>query len=486
MPTFRHVVAAVFLSFACLVAGMAPLGAQPHAPVRLRPDMLITTKIDARVPTGIPRDCSVDVTEQLQDWLDAQPDGTATDPRVLHLGNGCYGLGSTTPGTRGAAGNLGPRNGLLLIERKHLELRGSPQFRAIIDAPVGSDGNHINRAQLWIENSEGIVVGGVDANRDGLMGSNERLRLQGTNRSGTYDPRAGREHDHGIRVMGGRDIVIKYIASQRTWGDNAYVGPGPDNTGNGPVPWGPDGDGAVVPRAVEIRNSVLQSAGRHSVACVGCVDLTIRQNTMTGAGYWMIDLEQQLPAVPIRGVSISRNTASGARYGFIALTAASRTADGVSAVAVTGNTFSRSRTCYEFVAVNGAVGPDGAATVRDVKIIDNRMRMNQYAIAARFVDGLVASGNSGYTRTTLKCAASDSTAVGGKLFAFLAIKDGVSRVSVVKNSYLRLATDSPDIETAAATETVGTTIPPTELTICSNRTTSSTANAFDQPLACAT
>lgn len=403
--------------------------------------------VTTMVPADIPADCSTDVTASLQRWIDAQPDGTAGHPRVLDLGGGCFGLGSAAPGVRGAGARLGPRNGLLLIGRKHLALRGTGRLLALGDA-ARDGGVHVPRAAVWIENSADITIAGADRDGDGRIGPAERLRVEGANSGGGYDPRAGREHDHGIRILGGERIDVAHLAISRTWGDGVYVGPGPNISGVGPAPWGPRGEGATPATQITVRDSEIRSSGRHAVSCVGCDTLTVQRNRFRDAGYWVIDLEQQLPLVPIRGIQISDNDANGARYGFAAVSAAGDAPDGVTRVTIARNRFSRSETCLEFVSINAGAGPSARPATRDITLSDNEINVNQHAILARNVAGLSVSGNRGRTRTHLRCTLPSRVGLPDR-FALVVALPGVGGLRLRDNTFDPSPGDESDIRTTA-------------------------------------
>ncbi|MEI2774534.1 MAG: right-handed parallel beta-helix repeat-containing protein [Tetrasphaera sp.] len=391
-----------------------------------------TTRAVAQVPGGIPRDCSVDVTARLQRWIDAQPDGDAGDPQVLDLGAGCFRLGSAQAGTRGARGDLGPRNGLLLIGRMHLVLRGSARLVAVGEA-AADGGSPIPRALVWIEDSDDVLVTGADVDRDGRVGPVERLRIEGTHRGGRYDP--VREHDHGIRILGGHRIRVRNVAIERSWGDGVYVGPSPTRGRAEPA------------REVEVSDSVIRDSGRHAISCVGCDGLRVRDNRLTDVGYWVIDLEQQLALVPIRDVAITGNEAQGARYGFTAISAVGSAAAGIADVVVRANTFTNSQTCLEFVSINGAEAVGARAPTERITISDNVFHVNQHGILARDVTELTVTGNRGVTRSARSCPLAPGPGLPDR-YALLVALPGTAGLTLGDNSFAAAEDDGPRIPTA--------------------------------------
>src|SRR5204863_1802279 len=89
-----------------------------------------------KVPASIPADCSVDVTQAINDWMASVPNGTAARPSVLAFKpNGCY----RVAGSVGAAHDSDPAG----YKRSYLLIQGN---NATIDGSVDVPPIKTNRA----------------------------------------------------------------------------------------------------------------------------------------------------------------------------------------------------------------------------------------------------------------------------------------------------------------------------------------------------
>ena len=433
------------------------------------------THAEVEPPSTLVTNCSKDVTADLQKVIDRAPDGTPGKPTVINLGsNVCYGLGSRASGNLGTQKNLGSRNGLIISNRKHLTIKGEstqkPRLKAMFDAPTGADGYRINRASLWLDNSSDITI--------------ENISLIGTNSKGGYVANSGAEHDHNIKIVGGSNITIKGVEASNAYGDNVYIGAGPNNSGSGRMPWGPRGEGATVSNDVTIKNSTLSQSGRHNIGIVAGRNITIADNVMKKSGYWSIDLEQQLKQTPIENVTIQNNKADGSHFGFAVVNVQGDTATGVRNITIDKNTYKNSETCQEFVSINANSRPtSNPGPTTNVSVTNNTLYNNQYGVSASYMDGLTVKGNRGYTRSAMKlCSAGDSTSGSPKLFSLVAAGEKLKNVTVQNNSYLVSSGDTA--QTASFVQKVGVVNASSNVKDCSNNTTRSTQGKFDQPYTC--
>lgn len=426
--------------------------------------------------SSIASNCSKDVSDDLQKMIDKAPNGTNDKPTVIDLGSGnCFGLGSRDAGTRGAQHNLGLQNGLLLVDRHDLTITSSSsnpaQLRELIDAPVGGDGYHINRAGIWMENSSNITI--------------SNIRFTGTNQNGGYIASSGMEQDHNVRITGGSLITLDNIDASAPYGDNVYIGAGPNSSGSGPVPWGPRGEKANIPTDITVKDSTLTGSGRHNVGIVAGNGIYVHDNTMRKSGYWVFDLEQQLKSVPIQDVIIKNNTANGSHFGFAAMNVQGSTNTGLKDISIDNNSYKQSQTCYEFATINSnSTIASMPGPTSNISITNNAMSMNQYGVSASYMSNLTVTGNTGYTRSSLKCGAGDSDIGATKYFAMLAAGNNLDTVKVQDNSYLNMPNDM--IKTKSLIQKVGTKFTATNVTDCSNNTTASASKVFDQPKVCST
>lgn len=183
------------------------------------------------VPASIPADCSVDVTAQLQAWLDSLPDGT-----TALLAGGCF----------RAEGTLSFRSRSLTIAGGGATLRASS---------VG-DGHR---------SSVRVIDGGPFTIRD--------LTIEGGyGRSGTHDTTV--QWSHGIDLLGPSDVLVENVTVRDVAGDCVYAGLGAQRTRNAAV-----------------RGLTCDGTGRNGVSAVAVNGLTVERGSYGRIGFIAFDVE---------------------------------------------------------------------------------------------------------------------------------------------------------------------------------------------------
>lgn len=221
----------------------------------------LNDSVAAVVPPGIPRDCSVDVTERLNEWFASVADGA-----TLTFGSGaCYRVDGT----------------LELTDRHDLTLVGNGALFAAYVTPPPTP--KITR-QMW------HILGGTGLTmRD--------MTVQGTNPTATFDVR--REWFPLIQLDGAQKVLIEDVHGSNSWGD--FLSLTPDTRGTVDT----------YPREVKLRNSSSDVIGRTAVMCNGCEDIVIRDNTFTNTGYQVFNIEVEAPYWHARDVAFTGNTIGG-------------------------------------------------------------------------------------------------------------------------------------------------------------------------------
>lgn len=207
-------------------------------------------------PDTVPSDCSQDVTNQLQTWIDGQPDGATLD-----FTGDCYRIDGT----------------LRLDDRSDLTLQGGT-FRAVSEGDA-------SRKQWELYRSTRITftdmtVEGV--NHDGL--------------SFRADPQhPDREGQHNFAVRNGNShIVLDGVTARHAWGD-CFM-------------FGAHGADAPAISDIVVRNSTCESNGRMGLAVNYGQRFTIDSNHFNDIAWSIIDMEVEGDGWHVTDVTISNNT----------------------------------------------------------------------------------------------------------------------------------------------------------------------------------
>jgi hypothetical protein len=189
----------------------------------------------ASVPGWLDATGEVDVTADLQWFLDRVPDGTA----VVFPAGARYRVDGT----------------LWLVQRNGLRLEGNGA--TVFAGSVTDDSGR----SLWrVRDSVGVTFQG--------------FVIQGAHpRPGTYVE--GFEWQHGIHIEGGARIDISDTTIERAFGDCLHI----------------DGHDSGLADGVRFHDSVCRDNGRMGVAVTGGRDVVIERVTFTNMAYASIDLE---------------------------------------------------------------------------------------------------------------------------------------------------------------------------------------------------
>jgi hypothetical protein len=183
----------------------------------------------------------VDVTADLQHFLDRVPDGATI---------------SFPAGARFRIDGT-----LWLTQRRDLRLEGNGS--TFFAGTVSDDSG---RSMWRIRDSVGVTVSGFV-----IRGAHPR--------PGTYIP--GFEWQHGLHVLGGGDIVIADTTIEAVHGDCVYVGGSSNGLADG----------------IRFHDSMCRDNGRMGVAIVGGRNVLIERVTFSNMAYAAIDLEPDTTGV---------------------------------------------------------------------------------------------------------------------------------------------------------------------------------------------
>lgn len=296
-----------------------------------------------RTPVSIARDCSTDVTKQLNRWMRNVPDGSA-----LEFRRGCYRVEGT----------------LRLVDRRHLRIRGNDAvLRSFVTPPPSPK---TTRQML-------LIRGGTDVRLHDLT-------LRGTNPTPHFDVR--REWHPLVEISGGRGLRLHHLVGRNAWGDFVLVGPDTRKMVSS------NGSGAVHPRDVVIRSSRASVIGRHGVTCIGCEGLTVVGNTFRDIGYQVMDIELEAATWHARDVTFSDNTVGG-HVALSVLASGDTLGHDVTGVSVTGNTMlASSPTCAPPIDVRAT-----ETIRRDFVVTGNRFMALGNALRISGVTGAVVRDN---------------------------------------------------------------------------------------------
>lgn len=371
------------------------------------------------VPSSINSTCTTDVSRPLQAWLNSVPSGASTTaPNTINLRGGCYLINDRDPSFSG--------EGMKLINRKNLTIAGSgATLRTTVDAPRHPDGRSYNRAQLWVTNGSNISVTG--------------LRMQGyAPKPGVYESRS--EFDHNLRVMGGRDITVNAVTTDKAQGDNVYIGFA--------------SSGQRVATNVVVKNSVLQFAQRHNFTITTGANITLDRNTTDINGAWVLDAELHVATDYLANIKLTNTTVKRTKQGLVAVTSRTDSVRGVQGVTVVGNKMTvLPVTRTEPILINGYSAAAKALT-KNVTIDKNTLKARQYGVAAKSVTSMVVTGNTGTTHCD---TASDSA---NRLHGLVASKGLNATVRVTGNTFTpeRTCTTSAYAQITGTTATSGLTV----------------------------
>ena len=218
------------------------------------------------VPTTIPADCSADVTEQLNDWMAAVPDGS-----LIEFGDkACYRVeGSVT-----------------LVSRNDLVLEGNgATLRATTRVPTPET----NRGQLRLDYGSDITVRDLS-----LVGVNPKAEFSLAN-----------QFDHNLFIRGTHGVVVTNVHGRNAYGDFIAIAHGMDGT--------------TIPGNITISDVSADTVGRMGISCVACDGVSVENSVFNNIAYHVFDLEIEGDNWPGRNVRYTNNVVEAHGWAFFSV-----------------------------------------------------------------------------------------------------------------------------------------------------------------------
>jgi hypothetical protein len=211
------------------------------------------------VPSSIATDCSTDVTDALQAWLDHLPDHVTAALRA----GGCYRIEGT----------------VVLADRHDLTLAGNGATLKATTVGTGGRLARRQRSQLSIIRSVDITV------RDLIVrGANPRAGVG----LGAYQ--ANLEAQHAFSLHGDDGVTLDRVQAYDVYGDFVYIG------------------GTGTPsRHVTVVRSRFARSGRQGISITDGDDVLITGNEITDVARSVFDLEPNTRADEVRHIRIENN-----------------------------------------------------------------------------------------------------------------------------------------------------------------------------------
>ena len=257
LPSPRHHARWIFglTAVAALVSGCTTTTAQGK----------VLSLIDARVP----QNCSVDVTTQIQQYLDSVPNNST----VIFQHGACYRIDGT----------------IHVEHRRGLVIEGNQAtFKAVTSGRELGSGAR-GRAQWDFERDDSITVA--------------NMTVLGANPDVTYV--AALEAQHNFNLAGVTNMLIENVSGGRTYGDFVYVGP--------------QYAGQVIGSDhVTVRNSHFDRAGRQGMSITQGTNIVFDSNSLGNTARSIFDLEPNSASGNIEHVTIENNSIGHSRLNFLA------------------------------------------------------------------------------------------------------------------------------------------------------------------------
>ena len=212
------------------------------------------------VPGYITRDCSKEVTQPLQSWINHMPDGS----ELALQAHSCYRIDKT----------------LILRNRNRLRIEGNG---AILKAVTLGDRT---RSQLAISGGSNITV--------------HNLVVRGANFSagahrGAYH--ADLEAQHAFTVGGSTDVVLDDVQAYDLYGDFVNIASGPRGEPS---------------QNITVSNSQFSRSGRQGISVTNAVNVTIKDNKISEVARSLFDIEPNDATQQARSIHIIGNTTGAA------------------------------------------------------------------------------------------------------------------------------------------------------------------------------
>jgi len=223
------------------------------------------------VPTSIHGNCSIDVTSELQSWLDSTPD----DARLEFRRGACFRIEGT----------------LVLKARHDLVIDG---LGATLKATTRGSGGRLQvraRSQVSVVNSSAVTIRDLD-----VHGANPHA---GTSVN-AYQPAL--EAQHAFNLLGDDRVTLEHVEASDVYGDFVYIG----GSATGPS------------EHITVSESRFERSGRQGISVTNADDVQIVRNTIGEVARSLIDLEPNLPSQEARDIRIVGNTTGAARNFWLA------------------------------------------------------------------------------------------------------------------------------------------------------------------------
>jgi hypothetical protein len=361
-----------------------------------------------------------DVTADFNAWLATVPDGS----NIFLKKNGCY-----------------VSNGTMLFENRHnIRIFGQgATIKASKDVPDGT-----NRARLMFDLGGGFVVRDVV-----LQGRNFTADCAVYGQPSCFTKRGS--PDRGVLVVGSDGVLFDNVQILNSWWD------GLEATAHRYLPF--DKPPPVMARNVTVRNSRVETTGRHAFACSGCHNLTVQNNTVTNIGYDVVDVEREFDG-QTGDVTMIGNRVSNI---WLSMLGVAWTGPGLGPIVVRDNVMADSGvTCYPPINFNS---DSRGANSGSVTIANNTVHSYNYGMRINDVSHADVTGNIVSIDSQNACL---NPGVPGHIPTTGVQFDNVNSGSITRNTLINA---NPLTRLLSSTATV-----------CGNRAT--TTGAFDQPAPC--
>jgi hypothetical protein len=247
----------------------------------------------ASPPAGIAKDCSRNVTADLNTWIGSVPDGST----LLLARNACYRVDGT----------------LRIVDRHNLTIGGNGATVRAMSTPPATP--KITRQMFEVRGGSGITI--------------RNLTAWGTNPSPTFN--VDREWFPLFEITGVDGVLLDRVTGRGAWGDFVFVGADVRKVTN------PDGTGGVPAEDVTVRDSSATTTGRHGITCDACDRLAVTGTTFTDIGYQVLDIEVEAATWHARDIQFTGNTIRG-RYALSVVASGDNLGGDIARVTVSGNT----------------------------------------------------------------------------------------------------------------------------------------------------
>ncbi len=216
------------------------------------------------IPASIRHDCTLDVSDAIQAWIDSVPDSAVLALRP----GGCYRIDET----------------LVVANRHHLVIDGKGAvLRAV------TTGNR-TRQQLVLSGGSDLTVRSIF-----VQGANPQA---GTGK-GAYN--RALEAQHAFQVSGASNVLLDHVHASDVYGDFVYVGP----------------ENGQPSRNVTIANSTFERSGRQGISVTDAENVTIAANHLSGVPQSIFDIEPNTASQEARSIRIIGNvTGAGGQFWF--------------------------------------------------------------------------------------------------------------------------------------------------------------------------